>query len=509
MIGSERSGERRAIIYSIDGGETMSLSVASVSPRLPLSKKKKTTTHRRRRLGGDVKGRARDGLASDLHFFLASGKKGNKREREKNFVVRRRSIAFFPHFVFFDLALFFFFFFSTRSFVRSFARSLFFFLSAFPAMTTKNSNALVSSLLTLAESGGNKGAGKRDAEVRFNAAVADSLVASSKSTSFAADNPAFLEAARRILLSEDDESSKDTLLTAVASWLRNQSASSPSPFSTRLGAALGPAVAAAASAAAGSLGELKGALRAAAAAYAIAVRGGGGGGSGRIEAAVPSAAASPPPPPPLPAAVVALPPLRARPPAPLPPPPVEQVLALGSPYHTPKRSPGKFSSFDLPPKEEEQQQQQEDPEAEPRRPHAGGETTAAAAGDEGDLAFDDDELISAPLALFALWAPRLSDAAQVEAARCTLAAVSRGCPGMRDEVVGEEGGGYGAGSPRRGRWPPSAASAAARSLAHSRLRGPGAREAAALAAAALHARAARELDAAGLISARAAVAFLS
>ena len=417
-----------------------------------------------------------------------------------------------------------------------FVRFFFFYLFAMVASDKSQStskNALVSSLVALAES---KGGNESDAAERFNAAVAGSLADPSTSTSSltsaAADDPAFLEAARRLLLlrpsSGSEDESSEALLSAVVSWLRSSSCSSPASC-FRVAAALGPAVAAAASAAAGSsLGELRGALRAAAAAYAVAVRAGGvhggGGGSAGAEAeaeapaaAVPSAALLPP---------LALSPLR-RPhspaPSPPPPPPVEQVLALGSPYHTPKRSPGKFAPF------EQQQQQQQLPakgeEARGSRPEAEALVDAAAAAafdsaSDASESFDDDELVAAPLALFALWAPRLSEAAQVEAARCTLSAVSRGCPWMREEIGGGGGGGgagaeeqreeedAGAGRGSRGRWPAAAASAAARSLAHSRLRGPRARAAAALAAAALHARAARELDAAGLISARAAVAVL-
>ena len=372
-------------------------------------------------------------------------------------------------------------------------------------------NALASALVALAASRGNQGDAAALTE-RFEAAVAGSLVAGDPSTSTspsaaaAADEPAFLEAARRLLLrpnnSSSSERSKDALLSAVASWLRS---SYPAPF--RLGAALGPAVAAAASAAAGggSLGELRGELRAAAAAYAVAVRAGGigvaggGGGARTTTEAPPSPAVLAP----LPA--VSLSPLRPHSPAPgAPPPPVEHVLALGSPYHTPRRSPGKlFAPFDRPPKEERQQQSQQQLEA------TTFDAGASASSDSSSTSFDfdDDELIAAPLALFALWAPRLSEAAQVEAARCTLAAVSKGCPWMREEIGGEaeeeqEESSF------RGRWPAAAASAAARSLAHSRLRGSRARAAAAQAAAALHARAARELDAAGLISARAAVAVL-
>jgi len=135
-----------------------------------------------------------------------------------------------------------------------------------------------------------------------------------------------------------------------------------------------------------------------------------------------------------------------------------------------------------------------------------------------DFDFDDDELIAAPLALFALWAPRLSEAAQIEAARCTLAAVSKGCLSWMGEEEGElvggeveeEVGGGERGLTRpRGRWPALAAAAAAKCLAHCRLRSREARAAAGVAARAMHARAARELDAAGLISSRAAVAVLS
>ena len=337
-------------------------------------------------------------------------------------------------------------------FVRFFFLYLFAMVASDKSQSTSK-NALVSSLVALAES---KGGNESDAAERFNAAVAGSLADPSTSTSSltsaAADDPAFLEAARRLLLlrpsSGSEDESSEALLSAVVSWLRSSSCSSPASC-FRVAAALGPAVAAAASAAAGSsLGELRGALRAAAAAYAVAVRAGGvhggGGGSAGAEAeaeapaaAVPSAALLPP---------LALSPLR-RPhspaPSPPPPPPVEQVLALGSPYHTPKRSPGKFAPF-------EQQQQQQLPakgeEARGSRPEAEALVDAAAAAafdsaSDASESFDDDELVAAPLALFALWAPRLSEAAQVEAARCTLSAVSRGCPWMREEIGGGGGGG--------------------------------------------------------------------
>ena len=111
-------------------------------------------------------------------------------------------------------------------------------------------NALVSSLVALAESGASKGGAAALAAERFNAAVAGSLndADSSSSTSLAAaaaaaaDDPAFLEAARRILLilSSGSEESRNALLSAVGLWLRSCSSSS----SFRLAAALGPAVAA-------------------------------------------------------------------------------------------------------------------------------------------------------------------------------------------------------------------------------------------------------------------------